>query len=226
MKEIVTILIVVLIASCIEVKGQKILDVEEVEVSISDSNPYNFDETKVGLESAIDVAYGVIDFLKNADTAQYLNLAIPLNAQKYLFNENFEFRPDIKDTAAYMNSLETGFDKRMDNFLVRSFYIHEIMIEDKEFDIKMATIDSVIVESRRIKDYGGFDRPIVANWAEVTLLMKYNNIIFYFEIPQILEIKGKWFLYSPEYYIRDQNEKDFLNDYLKRKNDKADEFLK
>jgi len=155
MKRIVTILLVSLISSCTETNKQASLD-DKNEIEVSVTNPYDFDESKVGLESATDVANGVIDFLKNADTTRYLNLAIPLNAQKFLFDENFEFRPDIKETSAYMDSPETRFDKRMKNFLVRSFYIHQIMIEDKKFDIKMATIDTIIVESKRIKDYEGF----------------------------------------------------------------------
>lgn len=225
MKKIVTILLVILISSCTETKTKESLD-NKTEIEISTTSPYDFDENKVGLKSPTDVANGVIDFLKNADTTKYLNLAIPLNAQKLLFEQNFEFRPDIKDTSAYMDSLEVRFNNRMQNFLVRSSYIHEIMIEDKKFDIKMAKIDTIIIESKRIKDYGGFDRPIIGNWAEVTIIMDFNEERFHFEIPQIIELKGKWFLYYPEYYIRDKKEKAFINQYLKEKNEKADEFLK
>lgn len=57
------------------------------------------------------------------------------------------------------------------------------------------------------------------------MIMKYQNEKFYFEIPQILELKGKWFLYYPEYYLRDQREKDFVNEYLNERDKKADEFL-
>jgi hypothetical protein len=225
MRKIVTILLVILLSSCTETKTQELPDDKNV-IEVSPTNPYDFDENKIGLDNAADVASGVIYFLKNADTTRYLSLAISLEAQKYLFEKNFEFRPDIKDTSAYMDSLEIRFDKRMQNFLVRSSYIHEIMIEDKKFDIKMAKIDTIIVESKRIKDYGGFDRPIIGNWAEVTIIMDFNEEKFHFEIPQIIELKGKWFLYYPEYYIRDKKEKAFINEYLKEKNEKADEFLK
>lgn len=177
---------------------------------------YDFNERKIGLKNPETVAYGVLDFLKNADTTQYLSLAIPLKAQQYLLEENFKLDPDIPNRTTYLDSLAFQFEERMDNFLVRSYYIHEI-IDDQQFDIQKARIDSVVIKPVRIKNYGGFDRPIHGNWAEVTFIMNYKDEPYYFQIPQIVEVKGKWFLYYPEYYIRDQKEMDFINDYLKRK---------
>lgn len=133
---------VLFVVSCSEPIKQESHDTKS-EKETSAFIPYDFDESKVGLSNATDVANGVIEFLKNADTTQYLNLAIPLQVQKYLFQQNFAFRLDIKDTSAFMDSLESRFDERMKNFLVRSFYIHQIMVKDKQFDIKEATIDSI-----------------------------------------------------------------------------------
>lgn len=225
MRKIVTILLIILVSSCIETKRPESVNNQNKTEEIT-PNPYDFDQSKVGLKTATDVANGVVDFLKYGDTTKYLSLAIPLNAQQFLFEQNFEFRPDIQDTAAYMDSLDARFEKRTKNFLVRAQYIQQIMIEDKKFDINMARVDSVIVEAKRIKDYGGFDRPIVGNWAQVTLIMNYNNETFYLEIPQIIELKGTWFLYYPEYYIRTQKDKDFINKYLEERNQKANDFLK
>lgn len=213
MKNLFIIILSLLIIGCKdnpEQRGPKVSHRKQV-------SKYNFNERKIGLKSPKAVADGVIDFLRNADTTQYLSLAIPLKAQQYLLEQSFELGPDIPNRTVYLDSLAISFEERMDIFLVRSYYIHKIMTHDLQFDIQKAHIDSVIIKPETIKNYGGFDRPIHGNWAEVTFIMNYKGEPYYFQIPQIVEIKGKWFLYYPEYYIRDQKEMDFIHNYLKRK---------
>ncbi|WMX13112.1 hypothetical protein [Aureispira sp. CCB-E] len=187
-------------------------------------NVYDFKADSIGFDSPEEVAKQVVEFLQNRDTAKYLNAIIPLEAQKYLFSQNFEYRPDIKDQAKFMKLLESRFERRMNNFLIRSEYITEIMERDKGFQIKNATIDTITIEEVRIKNYGGFNRFIVGKWADVTVKMKFNRQDYFFEIPQIIELKNKWFLYYPEYYIRTKRDLEFIKKRVKEINAKADEF--
>ena len=185
---------------------------------------YDFESDSLGYDSPEEVAIQVISYLQTKDTISYFEAAIPLSAQKYLFAQNFEFRPDIEDQKAYMKWLSSRFERRMNNFLVRAAYIEDIMLEDKDFQINLATVDTITFKNKRIKSYGGFDRHIVGDWADVTVKMKYNNQDFFFEIPQIIKLKDKWFLYYPEYYIRTTRDLEFTKRRVKEINEKADEF--
>ena len=185
---------------------------------------YDFKSDSLGFDSPEEVAIQVINYLKTKDTIGYFEAAIPLSAQKYLFAQNFEYRPDIVDQEAYMKWLSSRFERRMNNFLVRAGYIEDIMLENKGFHINKATINTITFKNKRIKSYGGFDRHIVGEWADVTVKMKYNNQDFFFEIPQIIKLKNKWFLYYPEYYIRTARDLEFTKRRVKEINEKADEF--
>jgi len=187
-------------------------------------NKYEFKSDSIGLDSPEEVAEQVIEFLRHQDTTKYLKLAIPLEAQKYLFATNFEYRPDIKDQEEYMKLLESRFERKMNNFLVRAGYISEIMEEDKGFQIENATIDTITIEDVRIKNYGGFNRFIVGDWADVTVKMNFKDEEYFFEIPQIIKLGEKWFLYYPEYYIRTKRDLEFIEERVKQINQKADEF--
>jgi hypothetical protein len=220
------ILIAVLIIGC---TNKKVENNSET-VNLSDSknsknqNKYDFKSDSIGFNSPEEVAKQVIDFLQKGDVDKYLKTAITLEAQKYLFSENFEYRPDIKDHEEYMSLLEAKFKRRLNNFLIRAEYIKEIMEDDKAFKIEKATIDTITIEDVRIKNYGGFNRFIVGKWADITVKMNFNNEDYFFEIPQIVKLKDKWFLYYPEYYIRTKKDLDFIEKRVKEINEKADEF--
>lgn len=164
-----------------------------------------------GKSSSKEVALGVIEFLRNSDTSEYLRLAIPLEGQKLIHERDFDPKTDFKEYhKAQLDTLESRYSSALENFLIRSGYIHEIMVEDKEFYISKASIDTIIVEKLpanmfRIESFHK------ENWHMVTVIMELDNEKFYFQIPQIVELEGKWFLYYPEYYLRDQNEMDFVN---------------
>lgn len=185
---------------------------------------YDFVSDSIGFNTPQEVAIQVIEFLQKRDTTKYLETTIPLDAQKYLFAQNFEYRPDIKDQEAFMNWLESRFQRRMNNFIIRAGYITEIMERDKKFQISDASIDTITFENIRIKSYGGFDRFIVGEWADVTVKMNYNDEEYFFEVPQIIKLKDKWFLYYPEYYIRTKRDLEFIEKRVKEMNQKADEF--
>ncbi len=185
---------------------------------------YDFDSAKAGFNSPEEIAVRVIEYLQGGNEADYLETAIPLDAQKYLFAQNFEYKPELEDQKAFMKKLESGFEKRMKNFLLRAGFISEIMVEDKGFIISNATIDTITFDDVRIKNYGGFNKFIVGEWADVTVKMKYDNEEYFFEIPQIIKLKDKWFLYYPEYYIRTTQDFEFIKERKKELNKKADEF--
>ena len=193
-----------------------------VEQTIND-NKYDFDSKLMGLDSPEEIAKQVISFLRTNDTTRYLNIVIPLEAQKYLSEENFEYRPDITDKEEYIDWLESKYEKRTNNFLVRANYLTQIMI-DKKFDITKAAIDTITSRPVRIKNYGGFDRYIVGEWNEITVKMNYKGDSYFLEIPQIIKLKEKWFLYYPEYYLRTEEELEFIQNRIKEINKKADEF--
>jgi len=182
------------------------------------------DTDSIGLNSPEEVAKKIIEFLQDGDTTLYLETAIPLEYQKHLFEQNFEYRLDIENQEQFIHKLEDRFQERMNNFLVRAKYIQEIMIEDKNFSIKEATIDTITFKNVRIKNYGGFDRFIVGYWADVTIKMNYNQQTFFLEIPQIIKVKNKWFLYYPEYYIRTVKDKEFIEKRVREINQKVDAF--
>jgi len=192
--------------------------------SSSIQDEYAFTPDSIGFDSPEEVALQVIQFLQQRDTSKYFETAIPLEGQKYLFAQNLEYRPDIKNHKEFMNWLESRFARRMDNFLVRAGYITEIMEEDKGFKIDNASIDTITIEDVRIKNYGGFNRFIVGEWADVTVKMNYNKEDFFFEIPQIIKLKDKWFLYYPEYYLRTKKGLEFTKQRVEEINRKADEF--
>jgi hypothetical protein len=170
-----------------------------------------------GKSSSKEVALGIIEFLRNADTSQYLMLAIPLEGQKLIFERNFDPKTGFKEYhEAQLDTLESKYPSALENFIVRSGYIHKIMIRDKEFHISKASIDTIIVEKLPANMFRGESFP-KENWNMVTVVMDYNKEKFYFEIPQIVELEGKWFLYYPEYYLRDQKELDFVNSIRNKK---------
>lgn len=221
------ILIVFLIFGCTSEQPTKNISEMSDSIQINNStkeNDYECQVDSIGFNSPEEVAKQVVNFLSQRDTTKYLELAISLEAQKYLHAKNFEYRPDIKDQKKYMEWLASRFERRMNNFLVRAGYITEIMEEDKGFQIDEATIDTITIEEVRIKNYGGFNRFIVGDWADVTVKMTYKNEHYFFEIPQIIKIKGKWFLYYPEYYIRTKRDLEFIEERVKQINHRADEF--
>lgn len=170
-----------------------------------------------GKPSSKEVALGVIEFLRNSDTSQYLKLVIPLEVQKLILERDFEARTNFKEYhEAQLDSLEARYSSALENFLVRSGYIHEIMVEDKAFLISKASIDTILVEQLPANMFRGENFP-KENWNMVTVIMEYKKEKFYFEIPQIVELEGKWFLYYPEYYLRDQKELDFVNSLRNKK---------
>ncbi len=50
----------------------------------------DFDPDTTGYDTPEEIALGVIEFLKFTDTVEYLKLSVPLQIQKYLYQENFE----------------------------------------------------------------------------------------------------------------------------------------
>ncbi|QXP58557.1 hypothetical protein [Olleya sp. HaHaR_3_96] len=189
---------------------------EKTQTSIVNSNK----------NTPIDIAKSVIEFLQKKDTTKYLNIAIPLKQQKKLFAENIKFNPQENDTMAVYRNLKKKYEDRTDNFLVRAGYILDIMKNDKGFNIENATIDSIYYKLEKIKKYGSFGKTLIGNWADLTVEMDYNNEKYYFEIPQIVKVDNEWFLYYPEYYLRDQKEKDFVERRVKELKEQSEEFWK
>lgn len=89
-----------------------------------------------GCSSAQAVAQEVLQLFQRAEIFNYLQLAIPLAAQKQLFAENAEFRPAIANLETLMDSLGARFEWRMNNFLTRAYQLRQIMEEDYRFTIK------------------------------------------------------------------------------------------
>lgn len=173
-----------------------------------------------------DIAMSVIKFLREKDTLEYLNIAIPLEKQKKLFIDNIKFNPQENDTVAILKKLEQKYDDRTDNFLVRAGYILDIMKTHTKFEINKAVVDTIYYKLEKIKKYGSFGRTIIGDWAEITVEMTYNGNKFYLEIPQIINVEDKWYLYYPAYYLRDQKEKDFVERRVIELKARAEEFWK
>ncbi|MGH1335138.1 MAG: hypothetical protein ACRBFS_03355 [Aureispira sp.] len=218
-----TVLFLLAFLSCTSEKRQESTPVPSNTVP-SLTEIYDFRPDSLGYASPQEVALQVIDFLRTKDTSLYLSTIIPLKGQQYLFAQNLEYRPDIKDQSAFLDKLTNKYDRRVDNFLVRSHYILQIMEEDKNFDITAASIDTITYEDVRIKSYGGFNSFIIGQWADLTVKMSYKDKPYYFEIPQVIQLKDKWFLYYPEYYLRTQKELDFVKKSIEEINAKAEEF--
>ncbi len=141
-----------------------------------------------GKSSSEEIAIGVVEFLRNSDTSQYMKHAIPLEGQKLIHERDFDPKIDIKEYhQTQLDSLNARYTSILENFLVRSGYIHEIMIEDKDFYISKAVIDTIIVEKLPANMFRGKRFP-KENWNMVTVVMEYNKEKFYFEIPQIVEL--------------------------------------
>ncbi|WP_353777562.1 hypothetical protein [Winogradskyella sp. 3972H.M.0a.05] len=172
----------------------------------------------------LDIAKSVIKFLRERDTTKYLDIAIPLEKQKKLFLDNIKYNPKENDTMAIYRKLKNKYDDRMENFLVRAGFILEIMSRDKGFEIVDATIDTMYFELKKIKSYGSFGRTIIGDWADLTVEMSYKSEKYYFEIPQIIKVENQWYLYYPEYYLRDEKEKSFVERRVKELEAQAEEF--
>lgn len=185
---------------------------------------YDFIADSIGFDTPEEVAIQIVDFLDKKDTSKYLEVILPFEAQKYLAAHNLEYRPDILDTVRHMKWLESRFEDRWHNYFVRANYILDIMREDKGIRIDTSMIDTITFEPERIKNYGGFDRFIVGEWADLDVKLNYKGKVYYFEIPQVIKLKNKWFLYYPEFYIRDENDFKFIKERVKVINQKADEF--
>ncbi len=218
-------------------------DNEDLYMSSNSSNEYEINflekidkskektETKKALinepvNSPYDIAKTVIEFLQKRDTTKYLNIAIPLDEQKKLFVDNIKYNPQENDTMAIYRELKNRYDDRIDNFLVRAGYILEIMKRDKGFEIEKATIDTMYYKHEKTKNYGGFSRTIIGNWADLTVEMIFNKEKYYFEIPQIIKIENQWYLYYPEYYLRDERDRKFIDKRVKELKVQSKEFWK
>lgn len=200
-------------------------------IDVSDSNQPKPIEAKSTLiepnkNSPSDIAISVIEFLQKKDTVKYLDIAIPLEKQKLLFAENIKYNPQENDTMAVFRTLKNKYAERTDNFLVRAGYILNIMKRDKGFDIEKATIDSIYYKLEKTKQYGGFGRTIIGDWADLVVEMKFENEIYYFEIPQIIKVENQWYLYYPEYYLRDERDKQFIDKRVKELKQQAEAFWK
>lgn len=204
-------------------------EISLIDVAENEQKKSNIPQTSIvnsDKNTPVDIAKSVIEFLQKKDTTKYLNLAIPFKQQKQLFAENIKFNPQENDTMAVYRNLKKKYKDRTDNFLVRAGYILEIMKNDKGFDIEKATIDSIYYKLEKIKKYGSFGKTLIGNWANLTVEMNYNNEKYYFEIPQIIKVNNEWFLYYPEYYLRDQKEKDFIERRVKELKKQSEEFWK
>lgn len=182
---------------------------EEPVIKIDPLAKYDFVADTLGLDTPEEVAMHVIEFLATKDTAKYLDVILPFEAHQYFAAQNLEYRPEIKDTTAYMQWHSDRFDYRWINYFVRAGYILDIMKNDKGISIDTSMIDTITFEPVRIKQYGGMGRFMVGEWADLDVKLRYEEEDYYFEIPQILKLKDKWFLYYPEFYIR--NEREYLH---------------
>ena len=182
---------------------------EEPIIKIDPLAKYDFVADTLGLDTPEEVAMHVIEFLATKDTAKYLDVILPFEAHQYFAAQNLEYRPEIKDTTTYMQWHADRFDDRWVNYFVRAGYILEIMKKDKGISIDTSMIDTITFEPVRIKQYGGMGRFMVGEWADLDVKLRYEEEDYYFEIPQILKLKDKWFLYYPEFYIR--NEREYLH---------------
>lgn len=181
---------------------------------------------KTSKNSPKNIAETVIKFLQKKDTIEYLKIIIPLDKQQKLFENNMKYNPEKNDTMAIHRELKSRYKERVDNFLIRAGYILDIMKNDKKFHIEKATIDTIYYEPKKIKQYGSWGEKIVGNWADLVVEMKYNNEKYYFEIPQIIEVDNQWYLYYPEYYLRDIKEKKFIDKRVKELEKQAKDFWK
>lgn len=199
---------------------------ENREVLKEEINKINSSIIEIPENTPNDVAKSVIEFLVQKDTLKYLNIAIPLEEQKKLFAYNIRFNPQESDTSAIYKRLEQKYSDRTDNFLVRAGYILEIMKRDNDFEIEKATIDTMYYKLEKMVQYGSFSRTIIADWADLTVEMTYKGEKYYLEIPQIINVDNKWYLYYPAYYFRDQREKDFVDRRVIELKKQAEEFWK
>lgn len=178
------------------------------------------------VNSPSEIAHSVIEFLQKEDTNSYVKTFIPLEKQKKLFFENIEFYPENKDSNEIYLRLKEKYPERKDNFFVRANYLHQIMIESKGFDIKQAQIDTIYFNVERVKQYGYWSKPLIGNWADMTVEMTYNKEKFYLEIPQVVFIDNQWFLYYPEFYLRDESERKFVEKRMIDLENEGDKFWK
>ena len=197
---------------------------EQAEITVDPLAKYDFVADSIGFDTPEEVAIQIIDFLDTKDTSKYTEVILPWEAQQYIVAQNLQYRPDIVDTVGHMIWLENRYDDRWVNYFVRAKYILEIMQNDEGISIDTAMIDTITYESKRIKSYGGFDRFIVGEWADLAVKLNHKGETYYFEIPQIIKLKEKWFLYYPEFYIRDEESYFRVLDQVKVLNQQADAF--
>jgi hypothetical protein len=197
---------------------------EEPVINVDPLAKYDFVSDTLGLDTPEEVAMHVIEFLATKDTAKYLDVILPYEAHQYFAAQNLEYRPEIKDTTLYMQWHADRFDDRWVNYFVRAGYILEIMKRDKGISIDTSMIDTITFEPKRIKQYGGMGRFKVGEWADLDVKLRYEEEDYYFEVPQILKLKDKWFLYYPEFYIRNEIEYLHLKERKMIRELKADDF--
>ena len=197
---------------------------EEQEAKVDPLAIYDFVPDTVGLDTLEEVAIQVIDFLSTKDTTKYLDVILPFEAHQYFAAQNLEYRPEIKDTVKYMQWIADRYDNRWANYFVRAGYILDIMKRDKGILIDTSMIDTITFEPKRIKQYGGFGRFIVGEWADLDVKLTCNDKNYYFEIPQIVKLNNKWFLYYPEFYIRNESEYLYIKNHDRIMEMKADDF--
>ena len=171
---------------------------------------------QTGQLKAEDVATVFLEFLQKKDSSKYLDLIIPLEGQQLIHERGLSKRKGLLDYhKAQIDSLEPRYKSFVGNFFIRSAYLDEIMIEDEGFNVKEASVDSILIEKLPANLFQG-ESFHGQNWNMVIVRMNYGEEKYYLEIPQIIELYGRWFMFYPEYYLRSQKVMDFVNEFRKK----------
>lgn len=169
----------------------------------------DFDESDVGYDTPEALVRELVSVFQNYNDSDYLKFVIPLDVKLYLL-ERGVYDWEVVTEETYMDSITENNSKRVANYIERVGFLFDIIKNDKKVDFSKTKI--VDIEYEKLDEYHFGYSPVkyIAPFAMANVKMVYKNDDYFLEIPQIVQLKGKWFLNCPEYYFRDKQEAEFL----------------
>jgi hypothetical protein len=182
-------------------------------VGITGSGQDNIDTTQNGFDTPEALAKSLFKSFQNFSQEDYIKHIIPLDADLYLYNNHFLF-DGRSEQKVVLDSLKLNYKIKVNNFNTRAKYFLKTIRQDKKINLKDCKIVSITYEPINFHYWPATEESFVAPFAYIEMLLKYEGNNYYLEIPQVVQLQGKWFLKYPEYHLRDQAEHDFLVQYL------------
>ena len=169
---------------------------------------YDFDETKYKYETPDQLATTFLKSLDNFKESEFLELCVSKEAMLYMIGQISMMRQDAQNIDEVVEATEEKFDESIKQYTARAQMIIT-KIKKQKVKISECIINNINYE---VKDLYGLKPNIM--FTNLTMYLNYNGEQFQLQLPQLVRIKGKWFIIAPSIYWRDNEEIKWLEKHL------------